>query len=58
MAIRVFNSETWRKIGQPDVGSKMFYINQKTGKKVYGTVVMVNFGHKKGVQLKIKPNKK
>jgi len=55
MAVRIFDSETWRKIGQPDLGSKMFYI--KNGKKVWGSVTEVQFGHKKGVKLKIKPFK-
>jgi len=57
MAVRIFDSKTWRKIGQPDLGSKMFYINGETGKKVWGRVTEVNFGHKKGVKLKIKPFK-
>jgi hypothetical protein len=57
MAVRIFNAETWRKIGQPDLGSKMFYINGVTGKKVWGSVTEVDFGHKKGVKLKIKPFK-
>ena len=35
-----------------------YYINGKTGKKVWGTVTEINYGHKKGVQLKIKPFKK
>lgn len=56
MARRIFSSETWRKLGQPDVGSKMYYF--RDGKKVWGEVVMSNFGHKKGVELKIKPLKK
>lgn len=54
MARRIFDNETWIKIGQPDLSSKMFYINKKTGKKVWGTVVMVNFGHKKGIEFQIK----
>ena len=54
MPIRIFDAETWRKIGQPDLGSKMFYIDGKTKKKVWGHVIMSNFGHKKGIELKIK----
>jgi ribosomal protein L35AE/L33A len=54
MAVRIFDSETWRKIGQPDLGSKMFYIDKSTGKKVWGSVTEVQFGYKKGVKLKIK----
>jgi len=57
MAVRIFDSETWSKIGQPDLGSKMFYINKSTNKKVWGSVTEVNFGHKKGIKLKIKPFK-
>lgn len=54
MAKRVFDSTTWIKIGQPDIGSRMFYINRKTGKKVWGVVTEINYGHKKGIELKIK----
>ena len=54
MAKRVFNIETWSKIGKPDIGSTMFYINKETGKKVWGTVVESNFGHQNGIELKIK----
>lgn len=57
MARRIFNSETWQKIGSPDLGSTMFYINQITKKKVYGTVTKVDYGHKKGIELIIKPLK-
>ncbi len=52
MAKRIFDSETWRKIGQPDLGSKMYFI--ENGKKVWGEVISVNYGHKKGIELKIK----
>jgi membrane protease subunit (stomatin/prohibitin family) len=55
MATRIFDAETWRKLGQPDLNSKMYYINKSTGKKVWGTVIAVNYGHKRGVQLRIKP---
>ncbi len=57
MARRIFNTETWVKIGQPDLGSKMFYTNRKTGQKIWGVVTEINHGHKKGVALKIKPYK-
>lgn len=53
MKKKVFDVETWRKIGRPDIGSKMFYING-FGKKVYGTVVEINYNHKHGVELIIK----
>jgi hypothetical protein len=53
--IRVFDAPTWRKIGQPDLGSKMYYI--LNGKKIWGVVTSIDYGHKKGVKLKIKPFK-
>ncbi len=53
MAVRIFNAETWNKIGQPDIGSKMFYVNKSTGKKVWGIVTELQFTNK-GVKLKIK----
>lgn len=58
MATRIFDSQTWVKIGQPDLGSKMFYIDKTTNKKVFGKVTSINFGHKKGVEIKITPFKK
>jgi hypothetical protein len=58
MAVRIFDTETWRELGQPDLNSKMYYINGKTGKKVWGIVTEIHYGHKKGIQLKIKPFKK
>lgn len=54
MARRIFDAETWRKIGQPDLNSKMYYIDGQTGKKVWGRVTEINYGHKRGVELKIK----
>lgn len=58
MAKRIFDSKTYAKIGRPDLGSKMFYIDKATSKKVYGFVSEINLGHKKGVMIKIKPFKK
>lgn len=57
MAKRIFSAEIWKKIGQPDLGSKMFYFNGQTGKKVWGEVTEIDYGHKRGVALKIKPYK-
>jgi ribosomal protein L35AE/L33A len=57
MAVRIFDVETWRKLGQPGLNSKMYYINKSTGKKVWGLVSEIQHGHKKGVKLKIKPFK-
>ena len=33
MPVRIFDSETWIKIGQPDLGSKMFYVDKVISKK-------------------------
>ena len=52
MAKRIFDATTWVKIGQPDLGSKMYFI--ENGKKIWGKVIYVNYGHKKGIELKIK----
>jgi hypothetical protein len=57
MATKIFDSETWNKLGRPDLNSKMYYINKSTGEKVYGYVSEINYGHKKGIKLKIKPFK-
>lgn len=54
MAIRIFDSKTWRQIGQPDLGSRMYYIDKKTKKRIYGTITSIQFGHKKGVKMTIK----
>ena len=56
MATRTFNDETYRKIGSPDLNSKMFYINGKTGEKVWGKVIAIDF-KKDGVKIRIKPFK-
>ena len=58
MAKRIFDAKTWEKIGQPDLGSKIYYINKKTGKKIWGLVIGVNYGHKKGIELRIQPFKR
>jgi hypothetical protein len=58
MAVRIFDVETWKKLGQPDLNSKMYYINKSTGKKVWGLVSEIQYGHKKGIRLKITPFKK
>jgi hypothetical protein len=53
MARRVFDTNTWIKLGKPDLNSKMYFM--KNNKKVWGTVISINYNHKKGVELKIKP---
>lgn len=60
MAKRYFDSETYNKLGQPDLGSKMYFI--KNGKKVWGKVVSVHFTgekskHKGKIELGIAPFK-
>lgn len=57
MATRIFDTETWRKLGQPDLDSKMYYINKSTGKKVWGFVSAIYYGHKKGIKITITPFK-
>jgi hypothetical protein len=60
MAKRYFDSETYNKLGQPDLGSKMYII--QNGKKVWGKVVSVHFTgekskHKGKIELGIAPFK-
>lgn len=49
----VFDANTWKKIGQPDIGCKMFLKRGK--KKIWGIVESINYGHKKGVEISISP---
>ena len=51
MAKRIFDSATWRKIGQPDLNSRMYFI--KDGKRVWGNVTSIAFT-RKGIELQIK----
>lgn len=53
---RTFNTETWIKIGQPDLGSKIFF--KIKGKKIYGKVNFIQFGYKKGIRIGIEKFKK
>ena len=60
MAKRYFDSETYNKLGQPDLGAKMYFI--RNGKKVWGTVSLVHFTgekskHKGKIELGISPFK-
>ena len=60
MAKRYFDSETYQKLGQPDLGSKMYFM--RSGKKVWGSVVSVRFTgekskHKGEIELGIAPFK-
>ena len=60
MAKRYFDSETYQKLGQPDLGSKMYFM--RSGKKVWGSVVSVRFTgekskHKGKIELGIAPFK-
>jgi len=54
MPIKIFDAPTWIKIGQPDLGSRMYWIDKKTKKRIYGKVTSIQFGHKKGIKLTIK----
>jgi len=59
-AKRYFDSETYNKLGQPDLGAKMYFI--RNGKKVWGTVSLVHFTgekskHKGKIELGISPFK-
>ena len=57
MLKRLFDSDTYRKLGCPDLNSVM-YFTQK-GKKVYGKIISVSFhGHKGKIQLGLEPFKK
>lgn len=54
----VLTTEKWNKMGRPDLNAKIYLRDRKTSKKVYFTVVGINYGHKKGIQLNlIKSNK-
>lgn len=52
---RFFDTETWKNIGQPDIGSRMFF-TLKNNKKVFGTVNSIDYGSKKGIKISIIPN--
>lgn len=63
MIKRYYDSETYRKIGSPDLGSIIFVI--KSGKRIYGKVGLIHFTgekskHKGKIQLGVIPfeNKK
>ena len=57
MAVRIFDNETWIKIGSPALGSRMFYFDKTTKEKVWGFIAKVYYNHKRGVKIKIKPYK-
>ena len=46
MLKRKFNSETYAKMGYPDLGNKIYFI--QSGKKVWGTVSLLSFRGFKG----------
>ena len=48
MIKRKFDSETYRKMGCPDLGQKMYFM--KYGKKVWGTVTLLSFVGFKGAK--------
>ena len=58
MIKRYFDSETYKKLGQPDLGSKMYFIRNR--KKIWGIVVSIRFTgdkskHKGKIEIKIAP---
>jgi hypothetical protein len=57
MAKRVLSNDLWHKLGQPDLNHKMYYIHGVTKKRVYGIITEIDYGHKKGVAVTIKPFK-
>ncbi len=48
MLKRKFDSETYAKMGQPDLGSKIYFM--KAGKKIWGTVSLLSFVGFKGAK--------
>ena len=60
MIKRYFDNETYTKLGQPDLGCKMFAI--KSGKKIWGTIASIKYmgnksKHKGKIELGISPFK-
>lgn len=60
MAKRYFDSEAYNKLGQPDLGAKMYFMQNR--KKIWGQVVSVRFTgekskHKGKIELGIAPFK-
>lgn len=56
MIKRLFDADTYKKIGSPDLNSIIFF--KKEGKKRYGKVVLVNYyGFKGKIQIGIEPFK-
>lgn len=50
----IMSQEKWNKMNQPDVGSKIYLRDKKTSKKNYFTIEMINYGHKKGIEMSLK----
>jgi len=48
MIKRKFDTNTYKKLGQPDLGSNMYFI--KSGKKVWGKVCLLSFSGFKGAK--------
>jgi hypothetical protein len=50
-----FDADTWIKMGQPDLNSRIFI---KRGKKKYfGRVHTISYGTKKGIEIRIQVDK-
>ena len=54
----VCTTERWRAMGQPDLGSKIYLRDRKTSKKNYFEVISIDYGHKKGIKLRLVKIKK
>jgi hypothetical protein len=54
MANKVFTVEVWRKIGQPDLNSRMYYNHPITKLKTWGKVISIDYSYKGKIKLKIK----
>ena len=48
MLKRKFDAETYRRMGNPDLGSTIYFM--KSGKKIWGTVSLVSFYGFKGAK--------
>lgn len=46
MLKRYFDSETYQKIGQPNLGHKIYFM--RGGKKIWGILSLINYTSEKG----------
>lgn len=45
------STEKWKKMGQPGINSVIYLKDRKTSKKVYFTIVGIDYGFKGGILL-------